>query len=257
MPTSESTDHDARHPGQDDTRRAERRSIRPSSRVRPTRRQPLARGSRPRPRRGVSRRADRGRRRHVGDHPGDEDQCRATAAPRRARASRATRRGRPLGPVSTSPEPGRSERSTDQVEDRRHQRPGSPSRSTATSTAEPTVAFGLKRMIRNAASYMSPSPSGRSGIAPGLWAAPSIPGGGAQAAGVGVAVAGPEYGGAGCCGGPQPGGGGWGGGVQPGGGGKPPVPGSDMPPSCQVARSPGRPAVARSAGWPPSISFCR
>ena len=47
-----------------------------------------------------------------------------------------------------------------------------------TSTAEPTVAFGLKRMIRNAASYMSPSWSGRSAIAPGLWAAPSMPGGG-------------------------------------------------------------------------------
>ena len=53
----------------------------------------------------------------------------------------------------------------------------------ATSTADPTVAFGLKRMIRNAASYMSPSPSGRSGIAPGLCAAPSMPGAGAQAPG--------------------------------------------------------------------------
>ncbi len=55
----------------------------------------------------------------------------------------------------------------------------------ATSTAEPTVALGLKRMIRNAASYMSPSDSGRSGIAPGLCAAPSIPGTGAQAPGGG------------------------------------------------------------------------
>ena len=45
-----------------------------------------------------------------------------------------------------------------------------------TSTADPTVALGLKRMMRNAASYMSPSWSGRSGIAPGLWAAPSMPG---------------------------------------------------------------------------------
>jgi hypothetical protein len=32
---------------------------------------------------------------------------------------------------------------------------------------------------------MSPRPSGRSGIAPGLCAAPSIPGAGAQAAGAG------------------------------------------------------------------------
>ena len=43
-------------------------------------------------------------------------------------------------------------------------------------TDDPTVALGLKRMMRNAASYMSPSCSGRSGIAPGLWAAPSMPG---------------------------------------------------------------------------------
>ena len=54
----------------------------------------------------------------------------------------------------------------------------------ATRTADPTVALGLNRMMRNAASYMSPRPSGRSGIAPGLWAAPSIPGAGAQAPGV-------------------------------------------------------------------------
>ena len=38
----------------------------------------------------------------------------------------------------------------------------------ATRTADPTVALGLKRMMRNAASYMSPMPSGRSGRAPGL-----------------------------------------------------------------------------------------
>ena len=55
----------------------------------------------------------------------------------------------------------------------------------ATRTADPTVALGLNRMMRNAASYMSPRPSGRSGIAPGLCAAPSIPGAGAQAPGVG------------------------------------------------------------------------
>ena len=53
----------------------------------------------------------------------------------------------------------------------------------ATRTADPTVALGLNRMMRNAASYMSPRPSGRSGIAPGLCAAPSIPGAGAQAPG--------------------------------------------------------------------------
>ena len=54
----------------------------------------------------------------------------------------------------------------------------------ATRTADPTVALGLNRMMRNAASYMSPRASGRSGIAPGLCAAPSIPGAGAQAPGV-------------------------------------------------------------------------
>ncbi len=49
----------------------------------------------------------------------------------------------------------------------------------ATRTAEPTVAFGLKRMILNVASNMSESPSGRRGRAPGLWAAPigACPGG--------------------------------------------------------------------------------
>ena len=57
----------------------------------------------------------------------------------------------------------------------------------ATSTDEPTVAFGLNRMTRKAASYMSPSPSGRSGIAPGLCAAPSMPGAGAHAGGGGAA----------------------------------------------------------------------
>ena len=46
----------------------------------------------------------------------------------------------------------------------------------ATSTAEPTVARGLNRMILKAASYMSPRLSGRSGIAPGLWAAPGAAG---------------------------------------------------------------------------------
>src|SRR5690242_16446519 len=119
----------------------------------------------------------------------------------------------------------------------------------ATRTAEPTVALGLNRMMRNAASYMSPSPSGRRGMAPGLWAAPSIPGAGAQGAGGGPgwAAGSPGYDGGGGGGGVQPGGGGWwlvyeggggGGGCQPGGGGcgAPPAPGSDMRQSCQVPR---------------------
>ena len=86
-----------------------------------------------------------------------------------------------------------------------------------TRTAAPTVALGLNRMIRNAASKMSPSPSGRSGMAPGLWAAPSIPGGGAHGGGApagagpgAVPGAGPGAGGM-----PQPGGGA----PAPGGGG--------------------------------------
>ena len=58
----------------------------------------------------------------------------------------------------------------------------------ATSTADPTVALGLNRMIRNAPSYISPSVSGRSGIAPGLCAAPSMPGAGRHPGGGGVAT---------------------------------------------------------------------
>ncbi len=80
----------------------------------------------------------------------------------------------------------------------------------ATSTAEPTVAFGLKRMIRNAASYMSESVSGRSGTAPGLWAAPSIPGCGERwrtAAEYGVDRTGAAPPGGGGCGPGGPGGG--------------------------------------------------
>src|SRR5262249_13591500 len=131
----------------------------------------------------------------------------------------------------------------------------------ATRTAEPTVALGLNRMMRNAASYMSPRPSGRSGIAPGLWAAPSIPGAGAQGAGgawPGWAGNWPVYDGGGGGGGAQPGGGGpvydgggGGGGCQPGGGGNgaPPVPGSDMQQSCQVGRlAAGDPAGMAVAG---------
>src|SRR3954454_18125317 len=83
---------------------------------------------------------------------------------------------------------------------------GSAMATAATSTAEPTVARGLKRMIRNAASYMSPRPSSRSGRAPGLWGAPSMPGGGVHGPGPG----GPAHPGAG---------GGGGGGDHPGGGG--------------------------------------
>ncbi len=96
-----------------------------------------------------------------------------------------------------------------------------------TSTAEPTVAFGLKRMMRNAASYMSPRVSGRSGIAPGLCAAPSIPGGGAHVPGGGAG--GGHWPGGGAAGAwPAYDGGGGGGGCHPGGGGWAPVPGSDM-----------------------------
>ena len=63
----------------------------------------------------------------------------------------------------------------------------------ATRTDDPTVAFGLNRMTRKAASYMSPSPSGRRGIAPGLCAAPSMPGAGPHAVGgaAGDGAAGP------------------------------------------------------------------
>src|SRR6188472_1856422 len=93
----------------------------------------------------------------------------------------------PTRPAASAPvnpsSPGSRDRLTDQV-------------STAvTTTAEPTVAIGLKRMIRNAASYMSPSWSGRSAIAPGLWAAPSIPGWGGYGPGYGAVYCGGYWGG--------------------------------------------------------------
>ena len=96
----------------------------------------------------------------------------------------------------------------------------------ATRTADPTVAFGLKRMMRNAASYMSPMPSGRSGRAPGLWAAPSMPGTG-------------------------PGGGG----AQPGGGGAHPAAGHPGG-ARRAAATPGRTARGPGGGYPslPDIS---
>src|SRR6476469_2906734 len=119
----------------------------------------------------------------------------------------------PIIPASSLPLtlPDRSrERSTDQVS-AAVTRTGISIETAATRTAEPTVAFGLKRMMRNAASYMSDSPSGRNGIAPGLWAAPSMPAarGGPPGAPAGAQGAGPGAG---------PGGGGPGGRPGPGGG---------------------------------------
>ena len=107
----------------------------------------------------------------------------------------------------------------------------------ATRTEDPTVALGLNRITRNAASYMSPSPSGRSGIAPGLCAAPSMPGGGTQAPGGGAYAAGAA----------GPGrydGSGGGGGCHPGGGGPPTAPGSVMAASSQADRTVAQPRAA-------------
>ena len=92
----------------------------------------------------------------------------------RSSEPRAPTRPAASAPVNPS-EPGSRDRLTDQVSTA-VTTTGISIATAVTRTAEPTVAFGLKRMIRNAASYMSPSWSGRSAIAPGLWAAPSMPG---------------------------------------------------------------------------------
>ena len=92
----------------------------------------------------------------------------------RSSEPRAPTRPAASAPVNPS-EPGSRDRLTDQVSTA-VTTTGISIATAVTRTAEPTVAFGLKRMIRNAASYMSPSCSGRSAMAPGLWAAPSMPG---------------------------------------------------------------------------------
>ena len=83
-----------------------------------------------------------------------------STVPSDQRAEGADEAGR-LGAGNPS-QPGSRDRSTDQVSTA-VTTTGISIATAVTRTAEPTVAFGLKRMIRNAASYMSPSCSGRSG----------------------------------------------------------------------------------------------